>query len=119
MESTTHPPTSDRDQGDSDVAAPNLTELVAYGPDAVVSRALIDKSAGTVSLFAFDAGQGLSEHRCPYEAAAIILDGAARFTIGATEVTARTGQLVNLPADVPHAVRAEERFKMMLIMIKQ
>jgi quercetin dioxygenase-like cupin family protein len=84
--------------------ASNLESLVNYQEGSVVSRALIDKSAGTVTLFAFAAGQGLSEHSAPYDALVYILDGEAEITI--------------LPANEPHALKANRKFKMMLVMIK-
>ncbi|RKY10810.1 MAG: cupin domain-containing protein [Planctomycetota bacterium] len=99
--------------------AQDLTSLVEYAKNSVVSRTITDKTAGTVTVFAFDAGQGLSEHQAPFDATVVVLDGAACITIGGEEVRARAGQIVIMPANVPHAVRAEEPFKMMLIMIKQ
>ena len=99
--------------------AQDLTNLVEYAKNSIVSRAIIDKSAGTITVFAIDAGQGLSEHQAPFDATVVILDGSACITIGGKEVTARAGQIVIMPANVPHALRAEEPFKMMLIMIKQ
>ena len=99
--------------------AQDLTNLVEYAKNSIVSRAIIDKPAGTVTVFAFDAGQGLSEHQAPFDATVVILDGSACITIGGEEVQTKAGQIVIMPANVPHALRAEEPFKMMLIMIKQ
>jgi len=96
----------------------DLDGLVAYAPGAVVSRTLVDKDRGTVTLFAFDAGQGLSEHSAPYDALVIVLDGRAGVTVGGRPVEAVAGHIVLLPANVPHSVRALERFKMMLVMIR-
>jgi quercetin dioxygenase-like cupin family protein len=96
-----------------------LSEAVAYAEGAVVSRTLLDKKTGTLTLFSFDAGQALSEHTAPFDATVIILDGEARLIIGGKEMNAQTGELVIMPANVPHAVRADKRFKMLLVMIKE
>ena len=96
----------------------NLADLVACSPGAVVSKTLIDLPAGTITIFSFDAGQGLSEHKAPYNALAEVLDGQAKIQIAKDVLTVSAGQAVVMPADVPHAVVAEERFKMMLVMIR-
>jgi quercetin dioxygenase-like cupin family protein len=96
-----------------------LADLVAYQPGAVVSRTLVKKSAGTVTLFAFDVGQGLSEHTAPFDAIAEILDGEAELTIGGKKVAARAGQAVLMPANVPHALSATTPFKMLLVMVRE
>ena len=98
--------------------AVSLGGLVAYAPGAVVSRTLVDKDKGTVTLFAFDADQGLSEHSTPYDALVLVLDGRAGVTVGGNPVEAAAGETVLLPANVPHSLRAVERFKMLLIMIR-
>jgi quercetin dioxygenase-like cupin family protein len=98
--------------------AHNLPALVDYAEGSVVSRTLAENSAGTVTAFAFDAGQGLSEHSAPYDALVQILDGQATLVIGGNEVPARAGELVLMPANVPHAVRAVQRFKMLLTMLR-
>jgi len=95
-----------------------LADLVDYQPASVVSRTLIKKSTGTVTLFAFDAGQELSEHTAPFDALVQVVEGAAEFTIGGSPVRLAAGQVVVMPADVPHAVRAAEPFKMLLTMIR-
>ena len=95
-----------------------LVSLVTYQEGAVVSRTLADKRAGTVTLFAFDAGQKLSEHTAPFDALVQVLEGEAVLTIGGKPVRAQAGQLVLMPADVPHAVQAPERFKMLLTMLR-
>jgi quercetin dioxygenase-like cupin family protein len=95
-----------------------LLELVDYGPGAVVSRTLAKNRAGTLTLFAFDAGQGLSEHSAPYDAIVQVVDGEGELTIGGERVVARAGELVLMPANVPHAVHAPARFKMLLTMIR-
>jgi len=99
------------------VAIP-LADHVSYADGAVVSRTLIDRKAGTLTLFSFDVGQGLSEHTAPFDASVEIVEGEALITIGGQEVRARAGDLVIMPAGVPHALRAEKRFKMLLIMIR-
>ena len=95
-----------------------LKEAVSYSSGSVVSKALLDKKAGTLTLFAFDQGQGLSEHTAPFDAVAQILDCEAHLVIGGEDIYAKTGSLVVMPAHVPHAVRAEVKFKMLLIMIR-
>jgi quercetin dioxygenase-like cupin family protein len=92
--------------------------LVEYSADSIVSKTLIDTKAGTITLFAFDAGQGLSEHAAPYDAVVQIIDGEAEITIGGTPVRASEGNMVVLPANVPHALQAINRFKMLLTMIR-
>ena len=96
-----------------------LTAFAEYAAGSVVSKTLVDKRAGTLTLFAFDAGQGLSEHTAPYDAVVQVLDGEAELMIGGTPVRARAGDLVIMPARVPHAVRAAQRFKMLLTMIRE
>lgn len=93
-------------------------DLVQYADESVVSKTILDKSVGTLTLFAFDEGQSLSEHTSPYDAVVQILDGRARLIIGGEEVAAEAGQLVVMPANVPHAVMADRRFKMLLTMIR-
>lgn len=95
-----------------------LNELVAYQDGAVVSRTVVDRKIGTITLFAFSAGQGLSEHTAPFDAVVQVLDGEARITIGGDEHVVRAGQLLIMPANVPHALRALQPFKMMLVMIR-
>jgi len=95
-----------------------LAAGVAYADDAIVSKTLLDKKTGTLTLFAFDAGQGLSEHTSPYDATVLVVEGEAVMMIAGRRVEARAGELVIMPANVPHDVRAEKRFKMLLIMIR-
>jgi quercetin dioxygenase-like cupin family protein len=92
--------------------------LVEYQDGSVVSRTLIKKPTGTVTLFAFDEGQSLSEHTTPYDALVQVLDGSAEFRIGGEPHTVARGEAIILPAGVPHAVQARERFKMLLTMIR-
>jgi quercetin dioxygenase-like cupin family protein len=93
-------------------------DLLHYQEGAVVSRTLIDKQAGTVTLFAFDEGQGLSEHTTPYDALAMVTDGAAEISIAGEPFSLTQGDLIVMPANRPHALRAISAFKMMLIMIR-
>lgn len=95
-----------------------LAEHVEYAADSVVSKTLLDKKTGTLTLFAFDEGQGLSEHTSPYDATVQILDGEAELVIGGKVLTTRAGELTIMPAGIPHSVRANRRFKMLLIMIR-
>jgi quercetin dioxygenase-like cupin family protein len=93
-------------------------DLVEYADGAVVSRTLLDRKAGTLTLFAFDRGQGLSEHTAPFDATVQVLDGSGSFTVGGEVLELRAGEVLIMPANVPHAVRAEQRFKMLLVMIR-
>ena len=97
----------------------NLRGLIQVQAGSVVSRTLVKKSTGTVTLFAFDQGEGLSEHSTPHDALVQILEGKATITVGGTPHAVGTGEVLSLPADVPHALTAPEPFKMLLIMIKE
>ncbi len=92
--------------------------LVDYQSGSVVSRTILKKGTGNVTLFAFDAGEELSEHTAPFDALVFILDGRAEITIAGETLTAAAGEFVIMPADSPHALRANERFKMALVMIR-
>ena len=96
----------------------DLAGLVQYAEGAIVSRTIAEGPGGTVTVFAFDSGQGLSEHSAPFDAIVIVLDGRAELTVGGRAISAGTGQMVIMPANVPHAVRAGGRFKMLLIMLR-
>jgi quercetin dioxygenase-like cupin family protein len=98
--------------------AADLAGLIEYQEGSVVSRTLIDKKAGTVTLFAFDAGQGLSEHIAPFDALVYVFDGEAEVTISGKSVQLKAGEVTMLPAGKPHAVKAISRFKMMLVMVR-
>ena len=93
-------------------------DVVVYADGSIVSRTLAEKAGGTITLFAFDAGQGLSEHSAPFDALVQILEGEAELTIGGTAVQAAAGSIVLMPANVPHALKALQRFKMMLTMLR-
>jgi quercetin dioxygenase-like cupin family protein len=101
-------------------AKPTLLEQeLAYQPGAIVSRTIAKAKGGSVTLFAFDAGQELSEHTAPFDAFVQVLDGAVELTIGGEKVLARRGETVRMPAGIPHAVRAVEAFKMLLTMVRE
>ncbi len=91
--------------------------LVAYQSGSIVSRMLVYTKAGTITVFAFDAGEGLSEHTAPYDAVLQVLDGEALITIADKEYPMKAGELIIMPAKIPHAVHATAPFKMMLTMI--
>ena len=93
-------------------------DLVDYQEKAVGSRTIIDKKTGTVTLFAFDAGQGLSEHTAPFDALVQILDGEAEVTISGRLYRLAEGEMIVMPANIPHALKAVKRFKILLIMVK-
>lgn len=96
-----------------------LAHTVDYQKGSIVSRTVIDKKSGTVTLFAFDEGQGLSEHTAPFDALVYIIDGEARITISGTPFSVKGGEMLIMPAHEPHALRAVKRFKMMLVMIRE
>lgn len=96
----------------------DLKELIAYQDGSVVSKTLNDKKVGTITLFAFDEGQGLSEHTAPYDAFVEIVDGEADITIAGTDHRVKEGQFIIMPANQPHALRAVTPFKMLLVMIR-
>ncbi len=95
-----------------------LAFLADYAADSIVSKTILDKPVGTITLFAFDKGQKLSEHTAPYDAVVQVIDGAAQLTIGGDEKKVSAGEIIIMPANVPHAVVAEEKFKMLLTMIR-
>ena len=97
-------------------AAP--ASLTGYQDGAIVSRVLLKRSGGTVTLFAFDEGQSLSEHTAPFDAIAHVLEGDAEITIAGTPLLVAAGAMVLMPANQPHAVQARTRFKMLLTMIR-
>ena len=96
----------------------NLAELINYQEGSVVSRTIIDKKAGTVTLFAFDESQGLSEHTAPYDALVQVLEGEAEVVISGKSIRLKTGEITIMPANEPHALTAVTRFKMLLTMIR-
>ena len=93
-------------------------KTLEYPPGGIVSRILLKQAGGSVTAFAFDEGQELSEHTCPYDALLHVIDGDARVTIGGETHQVQAGQMIKLPAHVPHAVAAERPFKMLLTMLR-
>jgi quercetin dioxygenase-like cupin family protein len=96
----------------------SLITMVDYQAGSIVSRTVIDKTSGTLTLFAFDKGQGLSEHTAPFDALVQVLDGEVEITISGKPLLVKKGEIIIMPANAPHALRAVNRFKMMLVMIK-
>ena len=95
-----------------------LNELIEYQEGSVVSRTLLNKEAGTLTLFAFDKGQGLSEHTAPFDALVSLLDGEAEINISGKPFSLKQGEMIIMPANEPHALKAVKQFKMILTMIK-
>jgi quercetin dioxygenase-like cupin family protein len=95
-----------------------VVDLVSYQADAIVSRIVLKRDAGNVTLFAFDAGQELSEHTAPYDALVQVMDGEAVITVGGRPYRLGTGEMLLMPAHQPHALKAVSRFKMLLTMIR-
>jgi quercetin dioxygenase-like cupin family protein len=110
-------PTSDSKQMNP-AEAHSLIGLIDIAPGTVASRTLVKGSSGTLTLFGFDQGEGLSEHSAPFDAWVHVLEGRVRLTIGGKPVDAATGDIVRMPANVPHAVHALERLKMLLVLFK-
>lgn len=104
--------------GISGVEIHNLIDLLDYQEGSVVSRALLKKKVGTVTFFAFDEGEGLSEHTAPFDAMVYILDGEAEIFISGDPHRVRSGEFIIMPAGKPHSVKSVSRFKMLLIMIR-
>jgi quercetin dioxygenase-like cupin family protein len=96
----------------------NLNEQISCQPGSVVSKTLLDKKIGTLTLFAFDAGQGLSEHTAPFDAVVQVTDGTAAVTIDGTVHQVQAGEMIIMPANLPHSLQAETPFKMLLVMIR-
>jgi quercetin dioxygenase-like cupin family protein len=97
----------------------NFAEKVDYSPEGIVSKRVIQKDKGNVTLFAFDKGQRLSEHSAPFDALIQVLDGQAEIHINRVPFLLTAGQAIIMPANIPHAVNATEKFKMLLTMIKE
>ncbi len=100
------------------VEAKSLIDLIDYQAGSVVSKTIVDKPTGTLTLFAFDKGQGLSEHMAPFDAFVYVFDGEAEVTIAGEPVNVKQGGMVIMPANKPHALHALDKFKMLLVMIK-
>jgi quercetin dioxygenase-like cupin family protein len=101
-----------------EVQTAKLIDLAEYQEGSIVSRTIIDKKAGTVTLFAFDEGQGLSEHTTPFDALVYLLDGEAEVVISGRALRLKEGEMVIMPANQPHSLKAMKRFKVILMMIK-
>ena len=111
--------TKQASSGEKLVAQPIfLNELVDYQEGAVVSRTLVNQQSGTVTLFAFDQEQGLSEHTAPFDALVYLLEGEAEITVSGKTLRVKQGEMVILPAHQPHALKATTRFKMLLTMLR-
>ncbi len=95
-----------------------LASLITYQNGSVVSRTIIDKTAGTVTLFAFDEGEGLSEHTAPYDALVYVFDGEADIVISGKHVRVKQGEMTIMPANESHALKAVKKFKMLLVMVR-
>lgn len=109
---------SDTQTSDFIAESLKLETLVTYQKHSVVSKQLLNKKAGTLTLFAFDKGEGLSEHTAPYDASVMILDGKVLVMIGGKSHKVKKGELIIMPAGIPHSIKAIEPFKMLLIMIR-
>lgn len=97
----------------------SLKGLADYALGSIVSKTLMDRNNGTLTLFAFDAGQSLSEHTAPFDALVQVIEGEVELTIGGKNITAKAGDLTLMPANTPHAVKAKAPMKMLLTMIRQ
>jgi quercetin dioxygenase-like cupin family protein len=100
------------------IEALSFDKAIIYQDDAVVSKEILKKPTGTITLFAFDKGQGLSEHTAPFDASVVIVEGQAQITISGKPHKLNAGDLIVMPANQPHSVFALQRFKMLLIMIR-
>ena len=96
----------------------DLAGSIDYADNATVSKMIIKKQTGNITLFAFDAGQSLSEHSAPFDAYVLVTEGAGKIIINKVSFDLEAGQFIIMPANVPHAVQAQEKFKMMLVMIR-
>jgi quercetin dioxygenase-like cupin family protein len=106
------------DMGKADIQVINLTDLADYQEGSIVSRTIVDKKTGTVTFFAFGEGQGLSEHTAPFDALVYLLDGEAEVVISGKPFRLKRGEMIIMPANDPHALKAITRFIMILTMIR-
>jgi len=95
-----------------------VSDLTPYAEGSIVSRTVAENSAGTITAFSFDEGQGLSEHSAPFDAIVHVIEGEAVLTVGGRKITAPAGSMVVMPAEIPHSVKAVRKFKMLLIMLR-
>lgn len=100
------------------VVPQNINQSINYQEGSVVSKEIVNKPTGTITIFAFDKDQGLSEHTAPYDALVMITDGVAEITVSGVKNEAKTGDMLLMPAEAPHSIKATRQFKMILIMIK-
>jgi quercetin dioxygenase-like cupin family protein len=100
------------------VKTKKVKQMVDYQQDSIVSRVIVDRETGTITLFAFDVGQGLSEHTAPYDAMVYLVQGEGRITIGGEHFALKEGEMIIMPAHIPHAIEALVRFKMLLVMMR-
>jgi quercetin dioxygenase-like cupin family protein len=110
---------SERQHGLEPARRQNLASLVSYQSGSVVSRTIVNRRAGTITLFAFDEGEGLSEHTAPYDALLHVLEGVAQVAVSGEENDVKEGEAIVLPAGKPHSVKGNKRFKMLLTMIRE
>lgn len=96
-----------------------VNDLIAYQEGTVASRMIVFKKAGTLTIFSFDKGEGLSEHTAPFDAVLMVTDGKAEVKIAGTSYTVKAGEMIIMPANKPHAVYAHERFRMLLTMVRE
>jgi quercetin dioxygenase-like cupin family protein len=96
----------------------DIAEAVAYVPGSVVSKTVFENGTGSITIFSFDKGEGLSEHTSPFDAVVHIVDGAAEITVGGAVHAVSAGQMIIMPSNIPHALKAASAFKMLLIMIR-
>jgi len=96
----------------------NINQIINFQEDSVVSKEIVNKPTGTITLFAFDKGQGLSEHIVPYDAFVMITEGVAEITVSGTKHKIKSGEILLMPGKAPHKLKATQAFKMILIMIK-
>jgi len=97
----------------------SLKKAVEYSPNSIVSKTIVENDGGVITLFAFDAGQNLSEHTAPFDSVAIIIEGRADIFIDGKLNSLSEGEMIIMPADIPHAIKCSERFKMLLVMIQK
>jgi quercetin dioxygenase-like cupin family protein len=113
-----HIQTERKDKMNNDPKSKSLVDMVDYQKEAVVSKTIIEKKTGTVTLFAFDQGQGLSEHTAPFDALVQVLDGEVEIKISGNPFHLKQGEMIIMPANKPHALKAVRQFKMLLTMIR-
>jgi len=109
---------NDENKNEAETQVRALVDLLQYQPGSIVSRVLLKNQGGTVTMFAFDAGEGLSEHTAPFDALVVVTDGEAGIDVAGRSFTVRQGESIVLPANQPHAVKAVSRFKMLLTMLR-